>query len=78
MITRRDIPPGSLVCFKANRAAEIARRLGLNVSDVRQIGVLVAFDHFGRVNPDKGDPLVLWAGEKKPARMAGSALEIVS
>tara|TARA_Y100000310_G_scaffold57177_1_gene52388 strand:+ start:2549 stop:2764 length:216 start_codon:yes stop_codon:yes gene_type:complete len=71
MITKDDISPGSLVRLKAQRAAYQQKR-------AQKVGVLVAFDHFGRVNPDKGDPLVLWVGEKKPARMAGSALEIVS
>jgi hypothetical protein len=66
MITRCDIPPGSLVRSKHGsfRRREI-------------VGILIAFDHFGRVNPDKGDPLVLWAGEAKPVRMVGSSLEIV-
>ena len=76
MMTKDDISPGCLVRFKADRAAERAR-LRLSVH-ARKVGVLVASDHFGDVNPDKGDPLVLWAGEKKPARMAASALEIVS
>ena len=71
MITRHDIPPGSLVRFNASiRDGDSPRSSA--------IGILIAFDHFGRVNPDKGDPLVLWAGEKKPARMAGAAFEIVS
>ena len=78
MMTKDDISPGSLVRFKADRAAEIAHRLGLETGGVRKVGILVAFDHFGRVNPDKGDPLVLWVGEVKPARMAASSLEIVS
>ena len=77
MITKDDISPGSLVRFKV---AFIAAFRGRRVPTRRahKVGILVAFDHFGRVNPDKGDPLVLWVGEKKPARMAGSALEIVS
>ena len=71
MMTKDDMSPGSLVRLKARRATYQQKR-------AQKVGVLVAFDHFGDVNPDKGDPLVLWAGEKKPARMAASALEIVS
>lgn len=77
MITKDDIAPGSLVRFKV---AFIAAFHGRRVPTTRahKVGVLIAFDHFGRVNPDKGDPLVLWVGEKKPVHMAGVALEIVS
>ena len=79
MMTKDDISPGCLVRFKADRAAEMARRSWVTGSGrTRKVGVLVAFDHFGDVNPDKGDPLVLWVGEVKPARMAASSLEIVS
>ena len=75
MLTRRDIPPGSLVRFPE----AVRREYPLSAGTRRHnVGVLIAFDHLGRGNPDKGDPLVLWAGEQKPARMAGSALEIVS
>jgi len=78
MMTKDDISPGSLVRF--NAAARANQTLGLGIWKRRGagVGVLIGFDHFGRVNPDKGDPLVLWAGETKPCRMAGSALEIVS
>lgn len=78
MMTKDDIPPGSLVRF--NDAARANQTLGLGIWKRRAagVGVLVGFDHFGRVNPDKGDPLVLWTGETTPCRMAGSALEIVS
>ena len=71
MMTKDDISPGSLVRLKAQRAVYQQKR-------AHKVGVVVAFDHFGDVNPDKGDPLVLWVGEKKPARMAGSALEIIT
>lgn len=77
MITRHDIPPGSLVRFNAERRAQYPKSCPAWKTRALGVGILVAFDHFGRVNPDKGDPLILWAGEKKPARMAGSALEIV-
>jgi hypothetical protein len=42
------------------------------------MGILIAFDYFGDVNPTKGDPLVLWIGEKAPRRMSALSLEIVS
>ncbi len=71
MMTKDDMYPGSLVRLKVGRAVYQQKR-------AHKVGVLVAFDHFGDVNPNKGDPLVLWVGEKKPARMAASALEIVS
>tara|TARA_Y100000034_G_C6841543_1_gene380828 strand:+ start:558 stop:788 length:231 start_codon:yes stop_codon:yes gene_type:complete len=76
MMTKDDISPGCLVRFKADRAA--AMKPAAYYPRAHKVGVLVAFDHFGRVNPDKGDPLVLWVGEVKPARMAASSLEIVS
>lgn len=78
MMTKDDISPGCLVRLKADRATWRGSSFDIWVARIRKVGVLVAFDHFGDVNPDKGDPLVLWAGEKKPARMAASALEIVS
>jgi hypothetical protein len=78
MITKDDISPGSLVRLKAPAQLSVGQRAAYQQKRAQKVGVLVAFDHFGRVNPDKGDPLVLWVGEKKPARMAGSALEIVS
>mgnify|MGYP003625989136 CR=1 FL=1 len=78
MITKHDIPPGSLVRFNAEARARYARS-GHRCNGTRAVGVglLIGFDHFGRKNPDKGDPLILWSGEKKPELMAGCSLEIV-
>ena len=72
MMTKDDIAPGSMVRFNA----EIRRTSHAHIPTA--LGILIAFDYFGDVNPTKGDPLVLWIGEKKPRRMAALSLEIVS
>ena len=76
MLTKDDIPPGSLVRFNAEARANYHRRRLRHRAE--GVGLLIGFDHFGRKNPDKGDPLILWSGKKKPELMAGCSLEIVS
>ena len=78
MMTKDDISPGSLVRFNSERAARYPRSCPAYKTRALGVGTLIGFDHFGRVNPDKGDPLIHWVGEKKAVRMAGGALEIVS
>ena len=38
-------------------------------------GMIIGFDHHGRFNQEKGDPLVMFSGET--LRMAGASLEAV-
>jgi hypothetical protein len=78
MLTKDDIPPGSLVRFNAEARADYPRSCPGYKTRALGVGLLIGFDHFGRKNPDKGDPLILWSGEKKPELMAGCSLEIVS
>tara|TARA_R110002020_G_scaffold106132_4_gene247243 strand:- start:90 stop:326 length:237 start_codon:yes stop_codon:yes gene_type:complete len=77
MLTKDDIPPGSLVRFNAEARANQTLQKGIWAKRATGVGLLIGFDHFGRKNPDKGDPLILWSGEKKPELMAGCSLEIV-
>jgi len=38
-------------------------------------GMIIGFNHHGRFNQEKGDPLVMFSGET--LRMAGASLEAV-
>ncbi len=78
MLTKNDIPPGSLVRFNAMARTNYPQSCPAYKTRALGVGLLIGFDHFGRKNPDKGDPLIHWVGEKKPVRMAGRALEVVS
>jgi len=77
MLTKDDIPPGSLVRFNDAARADYPRSCPTYKTRAIGVGLLICFDHFGRKNPEKGDPLIHWAGEKKPELMAGCSLEIV-
>ena len=78
MMTKDDIPPGSLVRFNDAARANQTLRLGIWERRATGVGLLIGFDHFGHKNPDKGDPLILWVGEKKPALMAACNMEMVT
>lgn len=77
MLSKEDISPGSLVRFNAAFREHYPRTCPFYKTRAQGVGVLIGFDLWGRMNPDHGDPVVWWAGENKPERMAGY-LEIVS
>jgi len=74
MMTKDDMPPGSLVRV-ATALAEAALLLVAPPFWCKPdaVGLLVAFDHWGRRNSDLGDPIVLWAGHHE-VRMSSTAL----
>jgi hypothetical protein len=78
LITALQIPIGTLVRIVPDRL-DIALNSSMAMKAASgKVGVLIAFDLWGKRNFLRGDPLVLWAGESLPIRMAGSALERVS
>jgi len=69
LITALQMPIGTLVRIVPDR---------LPYSRFTRVGVIIAFDLWGKRNFLRGDPLVLWAGESVAIRMMGDALERAS